>query len=124
MSLKNNLIQTHKTNSKKMQENSHRKEKIIEVIHKAASEFIQRESNRDSMITVTRIELSSDLKKAIVLVTAFPEHKEEAAIDFLKRNRGEFRHFVNKNTKIQQMPWFDFEIDQGEKSRQKIDKIV
>ncbi len=107
-----------------MQENSYRKEKIIDIIHKSASDFIQRESNKDSMITVTRIELSSDLKKAIVLVTVFPEHKEEAGIDFLKRNRSEFRDFVNKKTKIGQLPWFDFEIDNGEKSRQKIDKII
>ena len=109
-----------------MQENRnpHRKEKMLDVLHKAASEFIQRESNYDSMITVTRIELSSDLKKAIVLFTVLPEHKENAAIDFLKRNRSDFRIYVNQKTKIGQMPWFDFQIDNGEKSRQKIDKII
>lgn len=107
-----------------MQENHHKKEKIIGIIHKAASEFIQRESNRNSMITVTRIEFSDDLKNATILFTVYPEQKEEAAIDFLKRNRGDFRRFVSDKTKIGQLPWFDFQIDHGEKSRQKIDTMI
>ena len=107
-----------------LNEKSYRKEKIVDVLHKAASEYIQKESNRDSMITVTRIELSSDLKKAIVFFTVLPEHKENAASDFLKRNRSEFRDYVGQKTRIGQMPWFDFEIDSGEKSRQNIDKLL
>lgn len=107
-----------------MNENTHKKEKITDIIKETASQFIQKESNKDSMITVTRVELSSDLKKAIVLFTVLPEHKEEAVIDFLKRNRGEFRLYFDKNTRIGQLPWFDFEIDEGEKSRQKIDTII
>ena len=105
-------------------EKTHRKEKLIEQIHHCASEFTQKESNQKSMITITRVELSSDSKKAIVLFTVLPENQEKAALDFLKRNLREFRHYVNQNTKIGQVPWFDFEIDQGEKSRQKIDTIV
>jgi len=107
-----------------LNEKSYRKEKIVDVLHKAASEYIQKESNRDSMITVTRIELSSDLKKAIVFFTVIPDHKETAAKDFLRRNLGEFRIFVNQKTKIGQLPWFDFRLDEGEKSRQNIDKIL
>jgi ribosome-binding factor A len=107
-----------------MNENPHRKEKMTDVIKEAASQFIQKESNKDSMITVTRVELSSDLKKAIVLFTVLPDNKEQAVLDFLKRNRSDFRLYINKETKIGQLPWFDFEIDEGEKSRQKIDTII
>jgi ribosome-binding factor A len=107
-----------------MYENSHRKEKLVEQIHHCASNFVQKESNKNSMITITRVELSSDTKKAIVLFTVLPENQEKAALDFLKRNLTEFRHYVNQNTKIGHIPWFDFQIDEGEKSRQKIDTIV
>jgi ribosome-binding factor A len=107
-----------------MQEKLHKREKMTDVLREAASQFIQKESNKNSMITVTRIELSSDLKKAIVLFTVLPENQEVAVIDFLKRNRSDFRHYVNQKTKIGKLPWFDFEIDEGEKSRQKIDTII
>lgn len=107
-----------------MNEKSHRKEKLAEIVHQMASEFVQKESNQNSMITITRVELSSDSKKAIVLFTVLPENQEKAALDFLKRNLSEFRHYVNQKTKIGHVPWFDFEIDEGEKSRQKIDTMI
>ncbi|HMO78664.1 MAG TPA: ribosome-binding factor A [Candidatus Paceibacterota bacterium] len=101
----------------------HRKEKILEIITHSASEFIQKESNQNSMITVTRAELSSDFQKADIFVTVFPDDKEEKAIEFLKRNLNEFRDFVKSKTRLQHIPWFDFKIDQGEKKRQRIDEL-
>lgn len=106
-----------------MPENLHRKEKIIEVIGHAASDFIQRESNTNSLITVTEVQLAKDFQKAVIFVTVFPDEHEISALNFLKRNLGPFREFVKEKTRLQHIPWFDFAIDGGEKNRQRIDEI-
>ncbi|MFA6297079.1 MAG: ribosome-binding factor A [Candidatus Paceibacterota bacterium] len=93
-----------------------RNEKIKEEVHHLASEFLSRESNRDALITVTNTFLSDDNKYATILFTTLPENKEKAVLDFLKRKRGEFKEYVKNHSKIGRIPFFDFEIDEGQKS--------
>ena len=100
-----------------------RAEKLIEIIRKAAAEFMQKESNGASLITITGVKLSTDEKNATVLFTVLPVEKESAALEFSKRMRSEFKQYVKENTKIGRIPMFDFQIDLGEKHRQKIDLI-
>lgn len=88
-----------------------------------ASQFVENESNRNSLITVTNAHLTNDLKKAIIFVTVLPDKEEQTALNFLKRKRGVFRNYIKKNSRIGRIPFFDFEIDKGEKARQKIDEI-
>ena len=100
-----------------------RKEKICEVVRLAAAEFVQIESNQNSMITVTSVELSKDFKNAVIFVTVFPEETEEKALAFLHRQLRFFRAFIKEKTRLQYIPWFDFQIDGGEKKRQRIEEI-
>ena len=100
-----------------------RDEKIIKIIKQAGADFLERESNGASLITVTDIKLSNDGKYATILFTVFPEDKQDAALEFAKRMRSEFKEYVKKNTKLGRIPLFDFEIDLGEKHRQRIDEI-
>lgn len=97
-----------------------RHEKIEQLIQHTAGEFIERESNRNSLITVTRVYLPSDMKSAVIMVTVLPEGQEENAINFLKRMRGEFKDFFKKRAKIGRIPFFDFQLDKGEKLAQRI----
>lgn len=99
-----------------------RKEKIAELISHKASQFISENSNRSSLITVTHAELSKDFKEAVIFVTVFPEDREEQVMDFLSRNRQDFRNFL-RNERLRVIPRVDFVIDRGEKHRQKIDEI-
>lgn len=100
-----------------------RTEIITKIIKKAAADFIQKESSGESLITITDVRLSNDEKYANILFTVIPEDKEKPALDFAKRMRSEFREYIKRNTKIGKLPTFDFEIDSGEKHRQKLDKI-
>lgn len=94
-----------------------------ELLGHLASEFIASESNRKSLITVTNTEVTKDFKKALIFVTVFPENQEKAVLDFLKRQRSTFKQYVKANSKLPRVPQFDFMIDSGEKSRQRIDEI-
>lgn len=94
------------------------------LIGEIASEFLSRESNRTSIITITSVELSRDEKYATILFTAFPDGKEEEALDFLKRNRSDFREFFMEKSRVQRVPFFDFRIDAGEKNRQRVEELI
>lgn len=107
-----------------MEDKGYKNERAAEEVKKIASDFINTESNHQSLITVTNISTSKDFKKVTIFVTVFPEQKENAALDFLKRQRSEFKHYVKKNSRLSRIPQFDFEIDGGEKSRQRVDELI
>lgn len=102
---------------------SQRQQKVSEQIAHLAAEFLGRESNRQSLVTVTRADISPDLTKATIYFTVMPESYEEGVLDFTKRKRTEFRTFVKKHTQLRKLPYFDFEIDFGEKHRQHLDTL-
>ncbi len=101
-----------------------REEKITNHIRELAATFIERESGATSMITVTRVHLSVGGKHATIFVSVLPREKENAAFGFLKRNLGEMRSFIQSRLHIHPIPFFEVEIDEGEKNRQKIDDLL
>ena len=100
-----------------------RQERVALQIQGLAAQFLERESDRTTMITVTRVALSKDFKNATVFFTVFPEDKEGVALDFTKRQRKNLRNYVKKGSVLKRLPFFDFEIDYGEKNRQRIDEL-
>ena len=101
-----------------------RQEKIQELLRHLAAQFLAEEANRVPLITVTRVEVSSDFRQAKVFVTVYPESGEKAALIFLKRKRSDLRDFVKSHTNMDMLPRFDFLIDRGEKHRQRIDELI
>ncbi len=100
-----------------------RKERIKELVMQMASNYITREANHNSLITVTNAEISPDSKYMTIFVSVLPDSMEKVAMDFLKRQRSEFKHHIKTNSKLSPIPFIDFELDMGEKHRQKIDEI-
>ena len=100
-----------------------RDEKLKDLIMKVAAEFMQRESNYTSIITITHVEVADRGQRATIYFTVLPESKEKGAIGFAKRSRAEFREFFASKARMRALPFFDFEIDMGEKNRQHIDEI-
>lgn len=101
-----------------------RDEKLKDQIKKWSAEFLQRESTGQSLITVTDVRLSADAKEATILFTVLPEDKQEVALEFARRQLGDFRDYMNEKVNVGRMPFFHFDIDRGEKHRQRIDEIT
>ena len=101
-----------------------RNEKVANFIKELSANFLGRENNRTSLLTVTSCTTSPDMKKATVFITVLPESKEHDALDFVKRKRGELREYLKENMKTKVVPFIDIEIDLGEKNRQKIDELL
>ena len=103
---------------------TNRNKKVTNFIKELGAQFLGRENNRTSLITVTSATVSPDLKRATIFITVLPEEKERAALEFAKRKRGEFREFLKKNMQTKMIPFIDIAIDLGEKNRQKIDELL
>ena len=102
---------------------AHRNERLSEQLQHLAATFLQRESNRTSLITVTRCELSENQKCATIFISVFPTDNEKMAEEFVKRKRTEFVEYIHDNSKIGRLPSISFKIDLGEKNRQRLDEL-
>lgn len=107
-----------------MSEPSRRQNQVSEHLAHLAGEFFARESNRESLITVTRADVSADLHNATIFISVLPETAEEKALAFAKRERSALRDFVKSRVAFSSIPTFDVEIDYGEKNRQRISALV
>ena len=98
-------------------------ERTISLLKQLAAEFILLEASGRALITVTNARLSSDGKYATIYFTVFPEENEKSALDFVRRRMPDFRDFVHSHSRLGHMPMMEFQIDLGEKNRQRISAI-
>lgn len=103
---------------------SRRQIQISESIAHLAGQYFARESNRESLITVTRADISPDLKQATVFITVLPESAEEKALAFAKRERTYIREYIKSHSAFHPIPTLEVVIDLGEKNRQHIDILL
>ncbi|MCX6755501.1 MAG: ribosome-binding factor A [Candidatus Nomurabacteria bacterium] len=103
---------------------SQRTEKVEKLIKELTANFLNKESTSASLISVTSISVSPDLKKATIFISVLPDSQEKTALLFAKRKRPEMREFLKKNMETKHIPFLEVEIDKGEKNRQKIDELL
>jgi ribosome-binding factor A len=101
-----------------------RQEKLSTLLKKLSANFLQEESSGKSMMTVTNCLVSDNMRSAKILLTILPESEEDNALNFAKRKRGGFKKYIKSNARLKYIPFIDFEIDKGEKSRQRIDELL
>ncbi len=101
-----------------------RPEQTNESIAHHAALFLARESNHESLITVTRSNMTSDFKNVTIYLSILPESQAEKAIAFAKRVRTDFREYLKQKTSMHPIPTVDFVLDLGEKNRQRVDELT
>ncbi len=101
-----------------------RNEKLSHLLKKLAANFLQEESSGKSIITVTNCLVSDNMRTAKIFLTILPEEEEDDAINFAKRKRKDFKNYIKSNARLRYIPFIDFEIDKGEKSRRRIEEIL
>lgn len=90
---------------------AYKKERLLEAIVHGAAEFINRESNRKSLITVTGAAFRDDKKTVNVYVSVMPDYDTGAAVDFLSRHGETFFSFLKKKIKTHSLPRIVFLAD-------------
>jgi ribosome-binding factor A len=98
-------------------------DKVEETLHREAAKFILENSGISSLITVTRVVLNTSGKDAIIFFTTIPESEEDTAKKFLDRKAPEFKEHLKRKARIGIIPHLRFQIDYGERNRQRLDEI-
>lgn len=101
-----------------------RQEKMSKEMTRVASTFISENSNRSSLITITRTDISPDFKNITFYVSILPVDTQETAILFLNRKRSDLKHYLKKNLATRVIPFVTFKADEGEKNRQRIEELL
>ncbi|MCD5382366.1 MAG: ribosome-binding factor A [Candidatus Pacebacteria bacterium] len=102
-----------------------RHNRVAGLLGEIVAEFVRNEASSNPLITVTKVTVSKDYKRATVFVTTIPDSGEDDALVFLKRKGSDIRDFVKKKKlTLRHIPHFDFEIDRGERHRQHMDELV
>ncbi|OGG80556.1 hypothetical protein A3A39_01575 [Candidatus Kaiserbacteria bacterium RIFCSPLOWO2_01_FULL_54_13] len=100
---------------------------VAETLAHLAGDFFAREVANpavNGLITVTRAELAEDFKNVTIFLSVLPSTKEVEALKFAKRARSDFREYVKDHSFFHPIPAVDFEIDYGEKNRQRVDELT
>lgn len=106
---------------------SRRTERIDDLIRAELSDLILRELRdpRVSLATVTRVEITGDLRHARVSISALgDEEKRAAAVAALEGARGLLRSRLAPRLKLRVVPELHFQLDRGAEYSQQISKLL
>jgi len=101
-----------------------KREKLENLLRELAAQFLSSESSGTSLITVTGCRLKENMRNAIILLSVLPEDKEAEALSFAKRKKKEFKEYMKSHSRLKYIPYIDFELDLGEKNRQRIEELM
>jgi len=102
-----------------------RLERVNSLVRRLAADFLQSAFRIENvLLSVMSAEVSKDLKHAKIFVSVLPETREKEIIALLKKQNKNFRSYLAKNLKMKYLPEPLFKIDQTEKTRQRIEKIL
>ena len=90
-----------------------KKERLVSLLHDAASSFIRFEADPNAMVTVVRTELSDNLQSVKFYLSVFPDSHEEEILGFLKKKMRDFKNFMKPKIKMKYLPEADFEIEKA-----------
>ncbi|WP_126426462.1 30S ribosome-binding factor RbfA [Brevibacillus marinus] len=107
--------------------NKLRLNRVGEEIKKELSILLQREMKdpRIGFVTVTGVEVTSDLQQAKVYVSIFGSAEEqEASLEGLKKAKGYLRTEIGRRIKLRHTPDLVFKLDQSIDYGNKIDALL
>lgn len=103
---------------------NYKKEKITSLLERMAAEFISKEGDFSSLVTVVGSQLSDSGRHINILISVLPETDEKRILELLSKMKKGYAKYVENRAKVSRMPSFDFKIDKGEKNRQIIEDII
>ncbi len=101
-----------------------RKDRIASVLIRAISEIVEHDIRdpRLGMVTITTVDVSSDLKMATVYFSSLEDKKQNLAI--LNRAKGYVRSELANRVRIKYLPDIEFKIDDSYEYGKKIDGLL
>lgn len=103
-----------------------RQRKVAEAIHKEISLLLQHRIRdpRLSLVNVTGVEVSPDLRLAWVYVTSFEKNKNKLVLKALSKANGYLRRELGQVLSLRHVPELNFKIDMSAEQGQRIDELI
>lgn len=103
-----------------------RVDQINRLIREEIGKIILREieTSKDAMITVTRVETSSDLRHSTIYISILYKEKEGQAFRDLNRSIYDIQYTLNRTLRMRSAPKIRFEIDKAHEVEQKMYEIL
>lgn len=93
---------------------SRRAEKVAELVKRLVSELIQEAISEEmGMITVMDVQISDDLRNAIIYICVAEKDNEAKVLEILEEKTSEFQRFLGKKLEIRFAPKLTFKIDKS-----------
>lgn len=100
-------------------------ERVSKLIGKELNKIILKEVEfSGSLVTITTVEVSKDLDRAIVKASIIPTENSEEALKALNKNRPRLQYLLMKKINIKPMPQISFEIDYGPERAARVERAL
>lgn len=106
---------------------SERIKRVNELIKQEVGQLLLREVDfGKSLVTITDVETSSDLKYAKIEIVIYPEKETQKVFKILGKNIYDIQQGLNKRLgrNLKWVPKIRFEIDKGESNAQNFERIL
>lgn len=99
--------------------------RVNQLIKHEISQLINREIDFDNtLVTVTRVDTSPDLKQAKIGIIVLPQEETEQALKILEKNIYHIQQLLNKKLRMKYIPKIIFEIDKTEVNAQRLEEVL
>ena len=103
-----------------------RQKKVASLIKKELSRLLIEgiQDSSSGLITITRVEMTADLKTAHIYLSFFGSEQQEAILELLQNKKGYLRKSIASKVKLKYNPMLIFSFDQNPEYEKKIDKLL
>ncbi len=106
---------------------SRRQRQVAELLHEEISQLLQRDTKdpRLGFVTVTGVDVSTDLRHARVYITVLGDEADEAStLQGLASAAGYLRHNLRQTIKLRYMPELSFKLDKSLERGSRIEALI
>ena len=103
-----------------------RRQRLQEVIKKELAQIIEKEIDfqKDTIVTVSRVNISPDLSEAKVYISVFPNKNLHQTLLVLKKRIGFLQRAINKLVNIKRTPKLVIVEDKGLKNAARVEELL
>ena len=112
------LIRRHMSNN--------RIDKVNELIQQQLAEYFSRELefSRDTLVTITRVEITKDLQFATVWLSILPINHSGSVLEVARKNQKDAYQYLKKKLFIKRVPKLNFRVDDTEEKAAVVEGII
>ncbi len=105
---------------------SRRQKRVASLIKEEVSRLLIEEiqSSFSGLITVTRVEMTADLKTAHIYLSIYGTEQEQAILELLDKKKGFLRKSVASKVKLKYNPMLIFSTDPSPEYQSRIDRLL